>query len=107
MPSQEDKIKGLEMLVLRGLCAYPSATDYPKCVASLASHPWQDAEHRVIYEALDRIRFLPPAVRRNELAAEVTRMGFPDVDCSDYLEGKSITPEELSELIRQILALTL
>jgi hypothetical protein len=106
MPSQEDNIKGLERLVLRGLCAYLSGKeDYVKCVDALRTYSWQDAEHRLVYEALGRIRFLPMALRRGELAAEVTRMGFPDIDCSAYLEGKSITAEELRELIRQIQAL--
>ncbi len=107
MPSQEDRIEGLELFVLRGLCAYPGGDEgYAKCVAGLASYSWRDAEHRVVYEALVRIRFLPQALRRAELPAEVTRMGFPDVDCSAYSEGKAIAPEKLSELINQIHELT-
>jgi hypothetical protein len=106
MPSQEDSIKELELLVLRGMCAHPTGEEsYAKCVASLDAYSWQETEHRVVYEALGRIRFLPQALRRGELAAEVTRMGFPDVDCSAYLGGRSLTPEELLELIHQIQAL--
>jgi hypothetical protein len=100
MRSTEDNIEALECRVLGALCTHPSGERYENCVAALGNHAWWDAEHRVIYEAVRRIGFLPPAARRRELPAEVTRLGFPDVDCSAYFEGESATPSELPELIR-------
>lgn len=93
----------LECRILCALASYPSGDELCACIAALAAYPWREAEHRVVYDALRRIGFLPPTARQRELAAEVTRMGFPDVDSAAYFGGDSGTAGALPEMIRQVL----
>ena len=104
MPLQDDTIENLEMRILRALCKHVPGDALTASLATLIAYPWRDPEHRVVFEAVRRIGFLPPVLRRHELAAEVTRMGFPDVDCSAYFEEDTVAPEGLAELIRGVLA---
>jgi hypothetical protein len=104
MPSQDDTIENLEIRILHVLCMHVPGDALTSSLTALIAYPWRDPEHRVVYEAVRRIGFLSPALRRNELAAEVTRMGFPDVDCSAYFEEDAIAPEKLAELIQQVQA---
>jgi len=102
MPS-ENKIE-LECRILCALASYPSGDEFCACIAALTAYPWREAEHRVVYDALRRIGFLPPPARQRELTAEVTRMGFPDVDSGAYFGGDSGSAGALPELIRQVQA---
>jgi hypothetical protein len=104
MPSRDDTIQSLEMRILQLLCAHIPGDVLTSSLAILISYPWRDPEHRVVYDAVRRIGFLSPALRRRELAAEVTRMGFPDIDCSAYFEEDAVAPEGLAELIRRVQA---
>jgi hypothetical protein len=104
MPSQDDTIESLEIRILRLLCMHVPGDLLTASLTALIAYPWRDPEHRVVYEAVRRIGFLSPAFRRDELAAEVTRMGFPDVDCSAYFEQDAVASVGLAELIRRVQA---
>jgi len=104
MPSQYDTVESLEIRILRLLCLHTPGDILTSSLATLIAYRWRDPEHRVVCEALGRISFLSPALRCHELAAEVTRMGFPDIDCSAYFEEEADKPEGLAELIRQVRA---
>jgi hypothetical protein len=101
--SQYDLIFSLELKVLRALCTHPNGERYENCSASLGSYVWKNGEHRAVYEALRRIGFLPPNARRRELPAEMTRLGFPDVNCGDYFDGENTTPDEFPQTIQFLL----
>ena len=70
----------------------------------LENYRWHEPEHRVVYEALK------VAVRRNreplreQLPAEATRMGFPDVDWAAYFEAPDSAAADLPELLRELKA---
>ena len=83
----------LESRILRALCTRPSAFDSPDphhasarpaILAKLRAHLWQDPEHRVVFEALTLLPGRLAADLREQLPAQATRMGFPDVNWDHY-----------------------
>ena len=75
----------LESKILRALCNDPSPpATRPAILASLRSHPWQDPEHRVVFEALTALPGRQSTDLREQLPAQATRMGFPDVNWPHY-----------------------
>jgi hypothetical protein len=94
--------------VLRALCAGTGApNDWNQLASQLSGHCWQDPDHQVMYEALRAIKSCEPKARREELPAQVTRMGFPDLDCSTYFEGEELPVVEIEEIIRRLKAASL
>jgi hypothetical protein len=53
-------------------------------LAQLRTHRWQDPEHRVVFEALTMLPGREAAELREQLPAQATRMGFPDVNWEEY-----------------------
>lgn len=99
----------LEIVLLRGLISLASravsaADDPGKCqelLGAIVSYVWADEEHRVVYECLQMAQGHSRARLREEMAAEATRMGHPEVDWDVYFQ----LPESdvnLSELIRRL-----
>ena len=82
-----DQALALERDVLRALCnsRYLPA-QRGELLDELVSHTWRSGEHRVVYEALKRSATGEPDSLRAELPAATTRMGFPDIDWSEYFE---------------------
>ena len=95
-------IEDIERRTLQMLCALPCGEESAAYARSLSDYAWRDAEHHIVYQALLRVGFLPPAARRRELPAETTRMGFPDIDCTTYWDGEAAGIEELPELVRTL-----
>ena len=93
----------LERDILRSLCAsdFDRAT-WKRMLARLSQHEWRDPEHTVIYHALGSIRGNDSAARRQELPAQVTRMGFPDVDFGKYLNSDDLPDVPLDRLIDRL-----
>jgi hypothetical protein len=75
----------LESKILRALCNDPPPpATRPAILATLRAHHWQDPEHRVVFEALTALPGRPAAELREQLPAQATRMGFPDVNWQIY-----------------------
>ena len=83
----------LESRILRALCAAPpppgsrathDASVRAAILAKLHAHRWQHPEHRVVFEALTLLPRLQSATLREQLPAQATRMGFPDVNWDQY-----------------------
>jgi hypothetical protein len=86
------RIATLEREILAALCSRAlSRATWDKLAGGLANHVWREPEHRVVYAALRQIRSRDPRTWREQLPAQTTRMGFPDVDWTIYL-----APEEKS-----------
>jgi hypothetical protein len=88
-----DLVLDLEFKILRRLCndqlasASPTANDAATrstILAKLLPHHWQDPEHRVVFEALTALPGRQPSALREQLPAQATRMGFPDVNWQNY-----------------------
>jgi hypothetical protein len=92
----------LERRILRLMCTGSLAA---ACVGALLrdlhGYRWRDPEHRIVYEALKGVRALQNLTLREQLPAQATRMGFPDVDWALYFaagaradnEADAIGPE--------------
>jgi hypothetical protein len=75
----------LESRVLRALCNAPhDASTRAAVLAKLRAHQWQDPEHRVVFEALTLCPGRHSAQLREQLPAQATRMGFPEVNWDHY-----------------------
>ncbi len=72
----------------------------------LADHLWQEPEHHVVYVALRQIRSRDPKVRRDQLPAQATRMGFPDVEWRAYLSPVAEEEMDPEQLIARLKAAT-
>ena len=93
----------LERKVLRALCREQvgdsahdglDAQSRTGAISSLLSHNWQDAEHRVVFDALARLPGRDAAELRRQLPAQATRMGFPEVQWETYFAGG--TPDDVA-----------
>ncbi len=107
MPKQKSlaEIRDLERKALHALCTDEGDADaWRRQARRLADHAWNDPEHKVVYDALRAIRSGDAETRRKELPAQVTRMGFPDVDWSNYLDEERSSDEALEELITALQA---
>jgi|ERR1700685_2637394 hypothetical protein len=90
----------VERKILRALCATGSdPADWNRFIARLAEHPWKAPEHRIVFEALRAIRSHDAATRREQLPAQATRMGFPDVDWGNYFGLDHAGRAEIEELL--------
>jgi hypothetical protein len=101
-----DEVLGLECDILRAICASSYlAAERGRLLKELTSHTWRDAEHRVVYEALLRTLSRDTDALRSELPATTTRMGFPDVDWTEYFDrGGALKPQEVEIRIRMLKA---
>jgi hypothetical protein len=104
--SNVDQVSGLEREILWAMCTSPHLTGERRTLlGALTSHIWQDPEHRVVYEALLRTLTRDPGALRTELPATATRMGFPDVEWSEYFQcGDTSQIAEVESRIRALAA---
>jgi hypothetical protein len=70
--------------------------------SELANHRWSNEEHRIVFESLRAaIRRHQSTSLRQEMAAEATRMGHPDVDWNLYFQAPNdVTP--LADLLHTL-----
>ncbi len=74
-----------------------------RILTTLRAHQWRDPEHRVVFEALESLPGRYVKELHEQLPAQATRMGFPDVNWDDYFApGAADSPIE--SLIAELLA---
>ena len=71
-------------------------------MSQLTAYRWQESDNKVVYEALRAIKSRYPETRRDELPAQATRMGFPEVDWKPYFEPDEELGSHLQDLIRRL-----
>jgi hypothetical protein len=100
-----NRVLELERDTLCALCIPGSANARRETVMrELSSHVWQDAEHRVVFEAIQRLSSSDPKLLREQLPAQTTRMGFPDVNWENYFMPAEEAEEDFDALVRELLA---
>jgi hypothetical protein len=93
-----------EQLVLQYLCTNPGAAAAHKLKSRLSTCQWRSADHSAVFEALQRLSSASTAAQlREQLPAQLTRLGFPDLDCEIYFEGEISEGHKLPDLVRTLL----
>jgi len=98
-------ISRAERLVLRALATgRVERGEWFEIDRKLAGYLWREPDHAVIYQAIVRARSRDPEHWREQLAAQTTRMGFPDLDWESFLRPLPMgTPEAtLNQLIYEL-----
>jgi hypothetical protein len=94
----------IERALLRALCQSGALAELSSQARSeLQGHSWQGWDHQIIFEALLHIGSVGDRSPREQLAAQATRMGFPDINWSDYLLEPA--GPSAGELKRSVMAL--
>jgi hypothetical protein len=104
MPTSDtsSKIVQLELEVLRRILgSRKRVTTSPihegrvsrKTLALLRGYDCHDCEHQIVFEAIERLRGRNNSELREQLPAQATRMGFPDVNWENFFAR-----EELSQV---------
>ena len=103
--SQTQQVFELERETLCALCVRASLNaQHPTAMRELSNHIWQDAEHRVVVEAIQRLSSSDPKLLREQLPAQTTRMGFPDVSWENYFSPAPQNEKDFEALVHELLA---
>ena len=95
----------VERAFFGGLCAAPlSLEERGAILRRLAEYNWRSPDHRVIYEALRRSRQPDSAALREHIAAEITRLGFPDIDITPFFVPSALSKTDIARLADTLLA---
>jgi hypothetical protein len=105
MATQSRTAEEVERLLLGALCAAPLLPeDRSDILRSIADYNWIHPDHRVIYEALRRSRHRESPALREHIVAEITRLGFPDIEVEPFFNPCTLTKAEIVELANALLA---
>ena len=92
-----------ERRLLAALCSPAVAGEMRATIIDqLAAHKFVDASHAIVFEAIAKIPRAPAEHIRETLSAQVTRMGFPDLDVESILELPPPSPQEIRTLLQQL-----
>jgi hypothetical protein len=83
-PNLHLRLISIERQLLQEMCGSEGPAVSQRVAAELQHYPWQNHDHQIVFEALARIKAIPVPGLRPALASETTRMGFPDIDLSEY-----------------------
>jgi hypothetical protein len=106
-PNQQ--LIAIERDLLRVLCQRGSLAALSLQTRSeLQSYSWQGSDHQTIFDALLHTVRVDRGSLREQLAAQATRMGFPDIDWNEYLvqagAGAGDLQRSVMELMRELKA---
>jgi hypothetical protein len=98
-----EQIRAAEFQVLRAMCTgTPQGTVWDKGMLLLGTYPFQDVVHQLIFDVLQEINTDLPEIIRQQLAARLTRKGFPAVDTEKFLAAHPLTNAQALELMRKL-----
>jgi hypothetical protein len=107
----DQQLISIERDLLRALCQGTTPEELSAQARSdLQNYSWQGSDHRTIFEALLGIGSVRGISLREQLAAQATRMGFPDINWNEYF-GLAVSAEgelkrSVMELVRELKAAT-
>ena len=103
MARDANQIVELEREILRAMCGGTVAAAQIDAVReSLRHYAWRDEEHRIVFEALARMRSADAGALREQLPAHATRMGFPDVDWPRYFNASAPQNFDLQQSLQKL-----
>lgn len=91
-----------ELISRAGTREAHDASEFSQLLRELSGYVWADEEHRLVYECLRSAQGHRKTRLREEMAAEATRMGHPDVDWDLYLLPSAGESADLPGLIRRL-----
>jgi len=95
----------VERVFLGALCAVPlSPEERGAILRRIAEYNWRSPDHRVIYDALRPSRQHDSAALREHIAAEITRLGFPDIDITPFFVQSALSKTDIARLADTLLA---
>jgi hypothetical protein len=98
-------LQEIELALLGALCATPlSLEERNNTLRKLAAYNWRGPDHRVIYEALRRSRQPNSVALREQISAEITRLGFPDFDIAPFFAQSALSESDMARLADTLLA---
>jgi hypothetical protein len=93
----------IERQLIRLLCSRDvRPAELRRLAAEFSSRSWRDAEHEMIFRAICDLAGRDHQSLRSELPAQATRMGFPDVEWSIYLDASARPESSLEEIIGEL-----
>jgi replicative DNA helicase len=88
-PRNATDILHTEQLLLKSLCTDPGTAKSEQLKSSLSNYKWCSTDHSIVFQALNRLSSASTAAQlREQLPSQLTRMGFPDVNCEIFFEGE-------------------
>jgi hypothetical protein len=104
-PNQQ--LIAIERDLLRALCqSGPLAELSSQVHSELLDYSWQGSDHQTIFEALLRIEGTRGRSSREQLAAQATRIGFPDINWNEYfgqvVEAEGGFKRSVMKLVRKL-----
>ena len=94
-----------ERAILRALCAAAINPDvWQEIRPLLADYAWRNPDHAVIYEAIVRVKAHGGSITLSHIAAQTTRMGFPDLDLDGYFPSIGESGSNVIQLVHQLRA---
>jgi hypothetical protein len=101
----EREIVSIESEVLRRLCSSRADAAIDRFIRDLLPYRWREPEHATVFEAIRALARRNGAgiIWREELPAQATRMGFPDVDWPNYLGAPDSSEPALDKMIEKLL----
>jgi hypothetical protein len=98
----------LERTVLRAFCGGASDPDgltMSEAKTLLEKYVWRGPDNRVVFESLCGLSSsLSAGQLREQLPAQATRLGFPDVDWENYLTPADVIASDFPGMISRLLA---
>ena len=104
-PTAAMAIVHAERLVLRALSTrFVEPIEWIEIDRKLAGYSWREPDHAIMYKAITKARSRDPKRWREQLAAQTTRMGFPDLDWGSFLRASPVGTAEpgLNQLIQAL-----
>ena len=98
-----EQILETELFLLRALCNGLVHDDEREEVFRMLSiYNWRGRDHQIVYEVLSRLGATSPKTIRANLAAELTRKGFPDISVAEYFVTENLPQQNYLDLIRAL-----
>ena len=104
--SQQTVVR-LEQDLLHALCNLSiGPAKWNELARELKDYRWRVPDHSVVYRALCATRSRDAKTWRHELPAQATRMGFPDIDWSPYVQHQQhlLAASKVRKMIGEITA---
>src|SRR5215469_12149601 len=105
MPKELRTAEEIERQLLAALCAGSlTLAERRGFLHRLDRYRWLGPDHRVIYLALRRSRQIHKAELQHDVIAEVTRLGFPDIDITRFFVLCRLSKNDVATIVDALLS---